>query len=391
MSKKKIKAVSAGGYHALILTEDGVVYGAGDIPVSGKHYEAPVKMLEGVKAAAAGLNYSIFLMKNDDILVKGELQGVNMDEPFDGRIFHIADAVEVYASPLADAFWVRDKNDRLFAFGCNYENVTGEFRGMFKPRIKESVYDNDFMQVKFEHKDVDNFYGQHGTKTIDLDSMGYRLSRKPQGRKAYDQLINYLKKDNEEYHRSEKIYGRGNVFKSTSPEKAKGIRVITGKNSYIDSFTFDFHIVHINNFYYEPVECDFPHYPFDCYSGSAPLIIVEGFGAGAPTDENYKKAVQLWPDALTQWSTANILDFGSVPTGVGMKESMLWYFLSDNGELKFLNRVKENTLKLVAKGVTDFSASSNVSVMLTDDNRVFCDFSRTAQIGIAPKKEFVVV
>lgn len=139
--------VFAGGHYGLILTGDGRLYGigsnsSGQIDEQGPYrYDQPRLMAKDVISAAAGNGYSIYVTRDGNVHLRGRGE---LAERFTG----FSQAREVYAgsrkSAWADSFWIRDRQDRVWCFGENYDEAlqprTRDFRGSLPELVATTSY-----------------------------------------------------------------------------------------------------------------------------------------------------------------------------------------------------------------------------------------------------------
>nr|AGS53584.1 hypothetical protein [uncultured bacterium contig00070] len=111
--------VFAGYDHALILKENGDLYGLGSNS-SGqlgsrsakKDYYSPNLVAKNVKAAAAGYNSTVIVDKNGSVSLIGDTELSERFKGFEGE------AETVYARPDMDSYCIKDKNEDFYVFGC---------------------------------------------------------------------------------------------------------------------------------------------------------------------------------------------------------------------------------------------------------------------------------
>lgn len=127
MSKIKIALqVSAGYRYALILKQDGSLYGIGDnssgqICSSGQsRISPPAPVAAHVKAFAAGCNYSIYVTESGEVKLVGSGK---YTERFPG----FQNAQDVYARSGENVFLIEDSHGKWFAFG---DNLTGKITSL---------------------------------------------------------------------------------------------------------------------------------------------------------------------------------------------------------------------------------------------------------------------
>lgn len=147
MSKIKMTLqVSAGYQYALILKQDGSLYGIGN-NYSGqisdsdqKQIMHPFLMATHTKAFAAGCNYSIYIAENGDVKLVGNGE---YTEKFSG----FKNAQDVYACSNENIFLIEDSLGRWLAFGDNHDGKITASKTECIYQFPEEDYNGESLQV----------------------------------------------------------------------------------------------------------------------------------------------------------------------------------------------------------------------------------------------------
>ena len=181
--KELIPKIFVGRDNALFLTYNGELYGVGK---NDKHqlsfgdelwFDFPVNLAHGVKNAAAGLDYVIWVDKVGSVHLKGSGEYSDLFKGFDS-------VVKVLADPFENIFWLIKNQDEVYVFGNN-------FNGILFPLMEEKIFiGKSIAVVKFEeHLRVQGTGGNETYYTNNEDSTEQEVKHIFEGIYDYKELL----------------------------------------------------------------------------------------------------------------------------------------------------------------------------------------------------------
>lgn len=328
MSKIKMNLqVSAGYQYALILRQDGSLYGignnqSGQISDSYQHQiTQPFLITTHAKAFSAGCNYSIYITENRDVKLVGNGK---YTEKFSGFI----NAQDVYACTNENIFLIEDSLGRWLAFGDNND-------GKITASKTECLY--QFPEENYKS----SYYNAYGTEGPDkaLNSMGGGSYVKKRGyEEKYEQIVR-----TDIFRDLSKEYGEENLLIELN-------EIGKGECKYDDGMG--------------------GNYSFFWDTKYAPRIMRKTFSIFRPTECDYKSIIHLDKD-ISEDVPANTEKIVTV--------GIFTFILKRNNELSVLNHSSQKETFLLDE-VYDMSMT-NTAVIISKRNGEFL-FGTEEQVSL---------
>lgn len=147
MSKFKVSfKVDAGSAHALILKQNGELYGIGENDFGRSIYSftsqihEPILLTRGVKAFAAGCDYSIYVTESGSVKLIG-------NGKYTERFAGFERAQDVAAWSDKNVFFIEDNMDRWYCFGDNSDGKIAGFKRETLYQFPEKTYVGDPFKI----------------------------------------------------------------------------------------------------------------------------------------------------------------------------------------------------------------------------------------------------
>lgn len=218
--------IFAGNSGVLILTREGTLYGWGNnsqgqygIVQQDMILDAPQKIAENVRSAAAGYNYSIYVTEEGQTVLLGN-SGIPYIERFQG----FDHAAEVYAAPDKDVFWIVSQTGGLYVWGQNND-------GGIVSKTQTDCF--RFAQTELEVEYLNGIYEIHVPETNPAKAL-IGLKHSCISSYLYSQLkqLSFELKQTETYEKYRNKFGEDNL--SIEFEQIKDVVICSkkGDNNY---------------------------------------------------------------------------------------------------------------------------------------------------------------
>ncbi len=372
--KQKVIGIYTGYEHGLILMDDGTLYGIGKVPSYGIFSEITY-LCDDVCHVAAGREYDIMLFKNGTIQIQGTGE-------LGGKELFVPNAVAVYAAYSHNAFWVLDSENILFVFG---ENRVSLKETLHSHEYKE-LYDSSKIQYAvLKHIGVQDFYGKGKKKPINLNSFFFSISKQKQGKNPEEELKEYVYSQ-EPYLNAVKMYGKRNVFLGVFANCA--MRYVTGADSYEDKFEYTFSLFYHNNFLYEPIRSNITYLSKEYLLGSGLIQASHVDAQNVPQSQILKKAVKLFPSLYVRSGSFDPNTM-TVSKEFGKGLDKRWIMLEENGALSYFDYEISSDVRYCMSNIADISASTDIVLILTKDNRILYGSTKELMEGKFPNQQLL--
>lgn len=245
MSKIKIALqVSAGYRYALILKQDGSLYGIGDnssgqiCDSSQRQISPPAPVAAHVKAFAAGCNYSIYVTESGEVKLAG-------NGKYTERFSGFQNAQDVYARSDENVFLIEDSHGKWFAFG---ENPIGNITALKTEclyQFPEKAYNNPPCHI----------YGTEGPDKALQNGGGVDRVHSECNRETYQAVVR-----TEIFQNLSKIYGSENLtvdINETGEGTCSHDSGMGADYSFVWNTTYAPRIMRKTLSIYNPTECDY--------------------------------------------------------------------------------------------------------------------------------------
>ena len=289
----------------------------------------------------------------------------------------------VYASYSHNAFWIQDKDGALFVFG---ENRVALKETLHSHEYKE-LYDSSKMeQAVIVHTGVTDFYGKGKKKPINLQSFFFSISKQTQGKYPEEELQQYVRSQ-KPYLDAVKKYGEKNVFIGACSNNI--IRYVTGIDSYEDRFDYILTLFYHNNFLYEPICSDIQYLPKEYVLGSGLIKSSDVALSNIPKGEKLKKAVKLFPSLYVMRGSFDPNTMIATKSS-GEELDKRWIMLEETGELSYFDYAISQTACNKMSNIADVSASIDVVLMLTKENKLLYGSMKELMAGKFPSIQLLI-